>query len=86
MRSFTLLLAGFGLKIHTQRSCTQPLPKQSVFVFQMASVDVIAALDMFADKGEWDKCLQMAEQQVSAFSLSVICKQIFLKKNEEDAA
>ena len=52
----------------------------------MASVDVIAALDMFADKGEWDKCLQMAEQQVSAFSLSVICKQIFLKKNEEDAA
>lgn len=24
---------------------------------------MIGALDMFADKGEWDKCLQMAEQQ-----------------------
>ncbi|XP_012943117.1 intraflagellar transport protein 172 homolog isoform X1 [Aplysia californica] len=29
----------------------------------LASVDVIGALDLFAEKGEWDKCLQTAEQQ-----------------------
>ncbi|KAK3767076.1 hypothetical protein RRG08_017951 [Elysia crispata] len=29
----------------------------------LASVDVIGALDMFAEKGEWSKCLQTAEQQ-----------------------
>jgi hypothetical protein len=34
-------------------------------MLQLANVDVIGALDMFADKGEWDKCLQMAEQQVT---------------------
>ncbi|RUS80517.1 hypothetical protein EGW08_011738 [Elysia chlorotica] len=29
----------------------------------LASVDVIGALDMFAEKGEWSKCLHTAEQQ-----------------------
>lgn len=29
----------------------------------LANVDVIGALDMYAEKGEWDKCIQMAEQQ-----------------------
>lgn len=29
----------------------------------LANVDVIGALDMYADKGEWEKCIQMAEQQ-----------------------
>ena len=36
------------------------------FLLQLASVDVIGALDMFAEKGEWSKCLQTAEQQVRA--------------------
>ena len=31
---------------------------------QLAGVDVVAALDMFVDRGEWEKCLQTAEQQV----------------------
>ncbi|OWF38575.1 intraflagellar transport protein 172 homolog [Mizuhopecten yessoensis] len=29
----------------------------------LASVDVVGALDMYAGKGEWEKCLQTAEQQ-----------------------
>ena len=31
----------------------------------LASVDVMGALDMYADQGEWDKCIATAEQQVS---------------------
>lgn len=30
---------------------------------ELANVDVIGALDMYAEKSQWDKCLQMAEQQ-----------------------
>nr|CAB3255301.1 intraflagellar transport protein 172 homolog [Phallusia mammillata] len=29
----------------------------------MASVDVIAALDMYIERGQWEKCIQTAEQQ-----------------------
>ncbi|XP_071116630.1 intraflagellar transport protein 172 homolog isoform X1 [Haliotis cracherodii] len=29
----------------------------------LANVDVIGALDMYAEKGEWNKCIQTAEQQ-----------------------
>jgi len=27
-------------------------------------VDLIAALDMYVEQGQWDKCIQEAEQQV----------------------
>ena len=30
----------------------------------MAGVDVVAALDMYVEKGQWQKCLDTAEQQV----------------------
>merc|ERR1712048_14626 len=32
---------------------------------KLIGVDVIAALDMYARRGEWDRCLQEAEQQSS---------------------
>ena len=36
-----------------------------LFVFlQLVNVDVIGALDMYAEKDEWDKCIQTAEQHV----------------------
>lgn len=31
----------------------------------LASVDVMGALDMYAERGEWQKCIVTAEQQVS---------------------
>ena len=34
------------------------------FLFQMIKVDVIAALDMHVERGEWEKCIQTAEQEV----------------------
>ena len=30
----------------------------------LASVDVMGALDMYAEQGEWEKCINTAEQQV----------------------
>ncbi|XP_067120573.1 intraflagellar transport protein 172 homolog [Centruroides vittatus] len=30
---------------------------------QLASIDVVAALDMYAEQNQWSKCLEMAEQQ-----------------------
>ena len=29
----------------------------------LAGVDVIGALDMYVERGQWDKCLETAEQQ-----------------------
>ena len=29
----------------------------------LAGVDVVAALDMYVDRGEWQKCIEKAEQQ-----------------------
>ena len=29
----------------------------------LAGVDVVAALDMYVDRGEWQKCIDTAEQQ-----------------------
>ena len=37
----------------------------------MAGVDVMAALDMFVERGEWEKCLQTAEQQVYIYLLGL---------------
>ena len=31
----------------------------------LASVDVMGALDMYAEQGEWEKCINTAEQQVT---------------------
>ena len=36
---------------------------------QMVPVDMIAALDMYVDRGQWDKCIQTAEQEVHYFSI-----------------
>lgn len=43
----------------------------SVCVFQLASVDVMGALDMYMERGQWEKCLETAEQQVCTCSLIV---------------
>ena len=40
----------------------------NIVSLQLAGVDVVAALDMFVDRGEWEKCLQTAEQQVGFIS------------------
>lgn len=31
---------------------------------QLVGVDVMAALDMYADRGQWEKCLDTASKQV----------------------
>ena len=33
----------------------------------MVPVDVMAALDMYVERGQWEKCIQTAEQQVGLF-------------------
>ena len=43
--------------------------KYCCFLLQLAGVDVMAALDMFVERGEWEKCLQTAEQQVYIYLL-----------------
>lgn len=52
---------------------TQIKPLMSVCV-QLVGVDVMAALDMYAERGQWDKCLETASKQVlevfSTFSRS----------------
>ena len=37
----------------------------------LASVDVMGALDMYAEQGEWEKCINTAEQQVCAIITTV---------------
>ena len=37
-------------------------------IFQLAGVDVVAALDMYVERGEWQKCIETAEQQVKGLS------------------
>lgn len=34
---------------------------------QLVDVDVMAALDMYAERGQWDKCLDTAYNQVLRF-------------------
>ena len=34
---------------------------------ELASVDVIAGLDLLANRGQWAKCLQTAQQEVRLF-------------------
>ena len=34
------------------------------FLFQLVDVDVIAGLDMMIQRGQWDKAIETAEQQV----------------------
>ena len=38
-----------------------------IFLLQLASVDVEGALNMYIEKGEWQKCLDTAEQQVGSW-------------------
>ena len=38
----------------------------------MVKVDVIAALDMHVERGEWEKCIQTAEQAVRCHELKLI--------------
>lgn len=35
-----------------------------MFLLQLANVDVVGALDMYVEKGEWEKCLETAAKQV----------------------
>lgn len=34
---------------------------------QLIDVDVIGALDMYVEQGQWDRCIQEAEQQVTFY-------------------
>ena len=36
-------------------------------LFQLVDVDVIAGLDMMIQRGQWDKAIETAEQQVRIF-------------------
>ena len=38
---------------------------------ELANVDVIAGLDLLANRGQWSKCLQTAENEVNYFWLTV---------------
>ena len=38
----------------------------------MKKVDVIAALDMHVERGEWEKCIQSAEQEVDGVFDNVV--------------
>ena len=40
-----------------------------IFCFQLASVDVVAAIEMYVEQGEWDRALATAEQHVSKYDL-----------------
>ena len=39
-----------------------------ILILQLASVDVEGALNMYIEKGEWQKCLDTAEQQVGSWN------------------
>ena len=38
-----------------------------LFLLQLIGVDVIAALDMYVQNGNWEKCIQEAQQQVRIY-------------------
>ena len=38
---------------------------------QLVGVDVMAALDMYAERGQWDKCLDTASKQVLDTTISL---------------
>ena len=38
-------------------------------MFQLVDVDVIAGLDMMIQRGQWDKAIETAEQQVRDMAL-----------------
>lgn len=44
---------------------------------QLVGVDVVAALDMYAERGQWEKCLDTASKQVlntQPYSLGCLIK------------
>ena len=47
----------------------------------MLNVDVIAGLDMLAQRGEWEKCIENAQQQVSISYLLKIVPLIYYSDN-----
>lgn len=40
--------------------------------FQLVDVDVIAGLDMMVQRGQWDKAIETAEQQVHRTAFSIL--------------
>lgn len=36
----------------------------------MQSIDPVGALKMYVDGGEWDKCLELAQQQVIKYTVN----------------
>ena len=40
--------------------------------FQLVDVDVIAGLDMMVQRGQWDKAIETAEQQVGRTAFSIL--------------
>ena len=45
----------------------------------MVPVDVVAALDMYVERGQWDKCIQTAERQVGNTVAGIIQTIWFIK-------
>lgn len=43
------------------------IPSERMSQLQLVDVDVMAALDMYAERGQWDKCLDTAYNQVPHF-------------------
>ena len=43
-----------------------------VSFFQLVDVDVIAGLDMMVQRGQWDKAIETAEQQVRRTAFSIL--------------
>ena len=48
------------------------LMQSVVVVFQLVDVDVIAGLDMMVQRGQWDKAIETAEQQVRRTTFSIL--------------
>ena len=44
---------------------------------QLVGVDVMAALDLYAERGQWEKCLETASKQVHCTRL-VYCSFIYM--------
>lgn len=65
---------GFSPQHHRKKSKSRipeevwvcPLPlSSSVFIApQLVGVDVVAALDLYVEQGQWDKCIETATKQV----------------------
>ena len=48
------------------------LMQSVVSFFQLVDVDVIAGLDMMVQRGQWDKAIETAEQQVRRTAFSIL--------------